>query len=43
MVEVAGIEPASRKEDPRKTTCLVSVLVSSKGPPADRLSVAPAH
>jgi len=26
MVEAAGIEPASRKEDFKKPTCLVSVL-----------------
>ncbi len=31
MVEAAGIEPASRKEDFKEPTCLVSVFSLSQG------------
>jgi hypothetical protein len=43
LVEAAGIEPASRKEDPKEPTCLVSVLVSDGGTLADRFSAIPAY
>jgi hypothetical protein len=36
MVEAAGIEPASKEEDLKKPTCLVSDLISDEETPTDR-------
>ncbi len=38
MVEAAGIEPASKEDDPKKPTCLVSVLLSDEETSTDGFS-----
>ena len=43
MVEAAGIEPASRNEDFKEPTCLVSDLISDRKPPTDELFLVPAY
>ncbi|OPY61719.1 MAG: hypothetical protein A4E62_03054 [Syntrophorhabdus sp. PtaU1.Bin002] len=43
LVEAAGIEPASKEEDSRKPTCLVSILISGDRTPTDRFSITPAY
>jgi hypothetical protein len=43
MVEAAGIEPASKDEDFKETTCLVSDLISDRKPPTDELFLVPAY
>ncbi len=43
LVEAVGIEPTSKNEDFKETTCLVSALISDGKSPTDGLFLIPAY